>query len=121
MDDHNQDALPAVPAHPAKPTHYKIVCYSLYTEDLARVDRLLAARRLRGDRRACKSQVVREALLLLERRAQLVLRLRAALGAVTKGERDPAAHLEEALCLLGAHPQPPPEAASSDNEQEGAA
>lgn len=49
---------------------------------------------------------------LVREREQLVLRLRAALGAVTKGERDPAAHhLEEALCLLGARPQPLPEAA----------
>jgi hypothetical protein len=44
---------------------------------------------------------------LVREREQLVLRLRAALAAVAKGERDPAAHhLEEALCLLGARPLP---------------
>lgn len=50
-----------------KPTHYKIVCISLYTEDLERLEGLTKTLRLRGVRRVSKSQVVRQALALLEK------------------------------------------------------
>jgi hypothetical protein len=45
-----------------KPTHYKIVCISLYTEDIARLEGLVAELKRRGHTKANKSQVIRAAL-----------------------------------------------------------
>jgi hypothetical protein len=54
----------APPARPAKdkPTHYKIVCISLYTEDIARLEALVAELKRRGHTKANKSAVIRYAL-----------------------------------------------------------
>jgi hypothetical protein len=51
-------------ARPAKekPTHYKIVCISLYTEDIARLDGMVAELKRRGHTKANKSAVIRFAL-----------------------------------------------------------
>jgi len=51
-------------ARPAKekPTHYKIVCISLYTEDIARLEALVAELKRRGHTKANKSAVIRYAL-----------------------------------------------------------
>jgi hypothetical protein len=46
----------------AKPTHYKIVCISLYTEDIERLEALVAELKRRGHTKANKSQVIRAAL-----------------------------------------------------------
>ena len=45
-----------------KPTHYKIVCISLYTEDIERLERLVATLKKRGHTKANKSAVIRYAL-----------------------------------------------------------
>ena len=45
-----------------KPTHYKIVCISLYTEDIARLEELVAELKRRGHTKANKSAVIRFAL-----------------------------------------------------------
>lgn len=45
-----------------KPTHYKVVSISLYTEDQQRLAALVAELKKRGYSRANKSLVVREAL-----------------------------------------------------------
>jgi hypothetical protein len=45
-----------------KPTHYKIVCISLYTEDIERLEGLVAELKKRGHTRANKSQLIRAAL-----------------------------------------------------------
>jgi hypothetical protein len=45
-----------------KPTHYKVVCISLYTEDIARLSELVAELKRRGHTKANKSQVIRAAL-----------------------------------------------------------
>jgi len=45
-----------------KPTHYKIVCISLYTEDIERLDSLVAELKRRGHTKANKSAVIRFAL-----------------------------------------------------------
>ncbi len=45
-----------------KPTHYKVVCISLYTEDIARLEQLVAELKRRGHTKANKSQVIRAAL-----------------------------------------------------------
>ncbi len=45
-----------------KPTHYKVVCISLYTEDIERLEALVAELKRRGHTKANKSQVIRAAL-----------------------------------------------------------
>ena len=58
------------PARPAarvasakpKPTHYKIVCISLYTEDIERLESLVAQLKKKGHTKANKSAVIRYAL-----------------------------------------------------------
>ncbi|HEY3357158.1 MAG TPA: hypothetical protein VGQ83_28165 [Polyangia bacterium] len=52
---------PARPKAP-KPSHYKIVCISLYNEDIARLEELVAELRRRGFSKANKSQLIRFAL-----------------------------------------------------------
>ena len=54
-------ARPAAPDKP-KPTHYKIVCISLYTEDLDRLDALVETLKAQGHTRASRSQLIRFAL-----------------------------------------------------------
>ena len=54
-------ATPVAAAKP-KPTHYKIVCISLYTEDIARLEALVADLKKRGHTKANKSAVIRFAL-----------------------------------------------------------
>ncbi len=54
-------AAPAAAAKP-KPTHYKIVCISLYTEDIQRLEALVAELKRRGHSKANKSAVIRYAL-----------------------------------------------------------
>lgn len=53
-------------AKKARPTHYKIVCISLYTEDIERLDSLVRQLKRRGHTKANKSQVIREALLQID-------------------------------------------------------
>jgi len=55
-------APPTERARPPKPTHYKIVCISLYTEDIARLESLVAELKKRGHTKANKSQLIRAAL-----------------------------------------------------------
>jgi hypothetical protein len=45
-----------------RPTHYKIVCISLYVEDIARLEGLVAELKRRGHTKANKSQLIRAAL-----------------------------------------------------------
>ena len=45
-----------------KPTHYKIVCISLYNEDIERLENLVRELKKRGHTKANKSQVIRAAL-----------------------------------------------------------
>ncbi|HZS37816.1 MAG TPA: hypothetical protein VFF06_13355 [Polyangia bacterium] len=55
------DAPQAAPKK-EKPTHYKVVCISLYTEDIERLEALVAELKRRGHTKANKSQVIRAAL-----------------------------------------------------------
>ena len=56
-------ATPAVePLKKAKPTHYKIVCISLYNEDIERLEQLVRELKKRGHTKANKSQIIRAAL-----------------------------------------------------------
>ena len=45
-----------------KPTHYKVVCISLYNEDIERLETLVAELKRRGHTKANKSQLIRAAL-----------------------------------------------------------
>ncbi|MBI5477825.1 MAG: hypothetical protein HY906_03150 [Deltaproteobacteria bacterium] len=47
---------------PPKPAHYQIVCISLYNEDIARLEELVAELKRRGFSKANKSQLIRFAL-----------------------------------------------------------
>ena len=55
-------AAPKADAKKPKPTHYKVVCISLYTEDIQRLEALVKALKGRGHTKANKSQVIRAAL-----------------------------------------------------------
>lgn len=52
----------APPPPKVKPDHYKIVCISLYREDLEHVDGLVRALKARGHTKANRSSVIRYAL-----------------------------------------------------------
>ncbi len=56
-----------MPKPKQRPDHYKVVCISLYREDLDRVDRMVRDRKSRGNRKANRSSVIRDALLVLDR------------------------------------------------------
>jgi hypothetical protein len=45
-----------------KPTHYKVVCISLYNEDIDRLETMVAELKRRGHTKANKSQLIRAAL-----------------------------------------------------------
>ena len=46
----------------AKPTHYKVICISMYTRDLEELDAKVAELKRRGWTKANKSQLIRLAL-----------------------------------------------------------
>jgi len=54
--------LPRTTLAPPKPTHYKIVSISLYTEDIERLDNLVGELKALGHTKANKSQLIRYAL-----------------------------------------------------------
>ena len=55
------------PAEQSTPTkHYKLVCISMYTNDIAQLDAKVAELKRRGWPRASKSQLVRIALAQLD-------------------------------------------------------
>lgn len=66
IDDASSARLdePAGKGHskPEKPTHYKVVCISLYTEDIEKLESMVAELKRRGHTKANKSQLIRAAL-----------------------------------------------------------
>lgn len=50
----------------AKPTHYKIICISMYTEDIAELDAKVAELKRRGLTKMSKSELIRIALRALD-------------------------------------------------------
>jgi hypothetical protein len=54
--------LRAVPPQSDKPTHYKVICISLYNEDLGRLDKMVEALKQRGFTKANRSALIRMAL-----------------------------------------------------------
>ena len=49
-----------------RPTQYKVICISLYNEDIDRLEGLVRELKRRGHSKANKSQVIREALLQID-------------------------------------------------------
>ncbi len=49
-----------------KPDHYKVCCISLYTEDIERLEALVAELKRRGHTKANKSQLIRFALATVD-------------------------------------------------------
>ncbi len=49
-----------------KPTHYKVVCISLYTQDIENLEAKVAELKRRGHTKANKSQLIRMALRQLD-------------------------------------------------------
>jgi len=49
-------------AKPPRPTHYKVICISMYTRDLEELDAKVAELKRRGWTKANKSQLIRLAL-----------------------------------------------------------
>lgn len=49
-----------------KPTHYKVICISLYADDMTRLDAAVAALKARGHTKASRSSVLRAAMLQLD-------------------------------------------------------
>ena len=58
------DAAPrrATTSDKARPTHYKVICISMYTRDLEELDAKVAELKRRGWTKANKSQLIRLAL-----------------------------------------------------------
>jgi hypothetical protein len=56
------DPLPAKRAKQVRPTHYKVICISMYTRDLEDLDAKVAELKRRGWTKANKSQLIRLAL-----------------------------------------------------------
>jgi hypothetical protein len=50
----------------AKPTHYKVICISMYTKDLAQLDELVEKLKSRGITKANRSALIRVALEQLD-------------------------------------------------------
>lgn len=59
-----RDSEGAAPA--AKPTHYKVICISMYTKDLGRLDELVDELKSRGITKANRSALIRVALEQLD-------------------------------------------------------
>lgn len=49
-----------------KPEHYKVICISMYTDDLARLDEMVKALKSRGLTKANRSALIRQALLQID-------------------------------------------------------
>jgi hypothetical protein len=56
------DASAPKRAKPPRPTHYKVICISMYTRDLEELDAKVAELKRRGWTKANKSQLIRLAL-----------------------------------------------------------
>jgi hypothetical protein len=53
-------------AEKTKPTHYKVICISMYTRDLDRLDDLVGELKARGITKANRSALIRAALEQLD-------------------------------------------------------
>lgn len=56
----------AVPEAKVRPEHYKVICISLYTEDLDRLDAAVRDLKRKGHTKASRSSVLRAAMMQLD-------------------------------------------------------
>jgi hypothetical protein len=56
------EAVPRTTGLTEKPTHYKVICISLYTRDLDRLDVMVEDLKARGVTKASRSALIRAAL-----------------------------------------------------------
>jgi len=57
------ESVPEAPSkRDAKPSHYKVICISMYTDDLKRLDSMVEALKARGLTKANRSALIRYAL-----------------------------------------------------------
>ena len=49
-----------------RPAHYKVICISIYTDDLDRLDEMVDALKARGLTKANRSALIRQALLQVD-------------------------------------------------------
>lgn len=57
---------PIAPRRAEKPTHYKVICISMYTKDLEQLDELVEKLKVRGITKANRSALIRVALEQLD-------------------------------------------------------
>jgi len=57
-----ESGLHKKPASAAKPAHYKVICISMYTRDLERLDEMVDALKAKGLTKANRSALIRAAL-----------------------------------------------------------
>jgi hypothetical protein len=62
IPDAHKDADEPAKKEKEKPTHYKVVCISLYNEDIEHLETMVAELKRRGHTKANKSQLIRAAL-----------------------------------------------------------
>jgi hypothetical protein len=62
MRGEDADKADAMRAAADKPTHYKVICISMYTKDLTRLDGLVEQLKARGMTKANRSALIRAAL-----------------------------------------------------------
>ena len=62
----HQPPRPADEPTRSKPTHYKVVCISLYTKDIENLEATVKELKRRGYTKANKSQLIRYALSMLD-------------------------------------------------------
>lgn len=54
------------PRAKSQPTHYRVVCISLYNDDIARLDAAVRELKRRGHTKASRSSVLRAAMLQVD-------------------------------------------------------
>ena len=57
---------PVKPAGNSKPTHYKVICISMYTDALAALDEMVRELKSRGYTKANRSALIRHALSVVD-------------------------------------------------------
>lgn len=62
QDASKQESAPASSKRDSKPSHYKVICISMYTEDLKRLDGMVESLKARGLTKANRSALIRYAL-----------------------------------------------------------
>lgn len=63
---HGGGVAVVAPRAKSQPTHYRVVCISLYNDDIARLDAAVRELKRRGHTKASRSSVLRAAMLQVD-------------------------------------------------------